>query len=201
MFSKWLFEQRSQRGQCPVEHRGTFVCLSFVCPSIRPSQASNLPSQAWNLPSQALNLSSRGLKFALTDLKSALSGLKSALSDLKYALPALSSFKSAILGLIWLIRPPRPQICPFWPQISPLKLQISWIRLQNNPLRPQMSRLRQDKCKSPWVLQDIVPFKVAALLPLTPITQSKLMGIADHILPFGDLFTFPFINICQERPN
>ena len=39
-----FFEQRTRRGQSPVEHRGT-----FVCPSVRPPSTS----QAWNLASQA----------------------------------------------------------------------------------------------------------------------------------------------------
>ena len=34
-----FFGQRPRRGQCPVEHRGTFVC-SFVCPSVRASPPS-----------------------------------------------------------------------------------------------------------------------------------------------------------------
>ena len=39
------------------------------------------------------------------------------------------------------------------------------------------------------VLQDFVPFRAAALLPLTPIhMQSRATGIAEHILPLGDLF-------------
>ena len=43
---------------------------------------------------------------------------------------------------------------------------------------------------SPCVLQDFVPFRAAALLPLKftlkMLKQGK--GIADHILPLGDLF-------------
>ena len=46
-------------------HRGTFVCLLFVCPSISPPQALS------------------GLKSALSGLKSALTGRKSALSGLE----------------------------------------------------------------------------------------------------------------------
>ena len=46
-----------------------------------------------------------------------------------------------------------------------------------------------DEQKSPCVLQDFVPFGAAALLPLQfTIMQSRATGIADHILPFGDLF-------------
>ena len=39
--------------------------------------------------------------------------------------------------------------------------------------------------KVPCVLQDFVPFGAAALLPLFqfPITQSRAMGIDDHMLP------------------
>ena len=48
---------------------------------------------------------------------------------------------------------------------------------------------RTDK-NSPRVLQDFVPFRAAALLPLKftlkMLKQGK--GIADHILPLGDLF-------------
>ena len=51
-----------------------------------------------------------------------------------------------------------------------------------------------DKQKSPCVLKDFVPFGAAALYPLTSvhivnftIIQSREMGIADHILPLGDL--------------
>ena len=49
---------------------------------------------------------------------------------------------------------------------------------------------RMDEQKSPCVLQDFVPFGAAALLPSLKftITQSRAKGIADHILPLGDLF-------------
>ena len=50
---------------------------------------------------------------------------------------------------------------------------------------------RTDKPKSPCVLQDFVPFGAAALLPLTLIhnqCKARATGIADHILPLGDLF-------------
>ena len=58
--------QRLGRGLNPVEHRGTFLCLSVCLP-------------------KALS----GLKSALSDLKSALSGLRSTLSGLKSALLSL----------------------------------------------------------------------------------------------------------------
>ena len=62
VLTSFFFKQRPQRGQSPVEHRGTFVFHS-VCPFVplRPSQTWNLPSQAWNLSSQAWNLSSQAL--------------------------------------------------------------------------------------------------------------------------------------------
>ena len=48
---------------------------------------------------------------------------------------------------------------------------------------------RTDEQKSPYVLQDFVPFGAAALLPLQfTIMQSWVTGMADHILPLGDLF-------------
>ena len=48
---------------------------------------------------------------------------------------------------------------------------------------------------SPCVLQDFVPFRAAALLPLKftlkMLKQGK--GIADHILPLGDLFPMKLV--------
>ena len=48
---------------------------------------------------------------------------------------------------------------------------------------------RTNERKSPCFLQDIDPFRAAALLPLTPFHNhaSRATGIADHILPLGDL--------------
>ena len=59
---------------------------------------------------------------------------------------------------------------------------------------------RTDKQKSPCVLQDIVPFGAAALLPLTPFHNhaSRATGIADHILQLGDLFLPLFL--CFSLP-
>ena len=83
-------------------HRGTFVCLLFVCPSISPPQALS------------------GLKSALSGLESAISGLKFTLSGLKPVLPGLES-PSQIQGL-------RGQISSVRGQISSLRGQISGLR-------------------------------------------------------------------------
>ena len=45
-----------------------------------------------------------------------------------------------------------------------------------------------EQTKVPCVLKDFVPFGAAALLSLQfTIMQSRARGIADHILPLGDL--------------
>ena len=58
--------------------------------------------------------------------------------------------------------------------------------------------------KSPCVLQDIVPFGAAALLPLTHNQAKQGKGIADHILPMGDLFScfsFSHNDTSSQAPN
>ena len=70
---------------------------------------------------------------------------------------------------------------------SYLKLLIDILRPYISLLRPQLRLLkafsqhlihflRQEKQNSPCVLQDIVPFGAAALLPLTPIHNHSKQG-------------------------
>ena len=111
----WVAGQRPQRGRCPVEHRGTFVCLSvcsfihspppdqaFPASNIRPLrppirllllQMSFLRSQ---IRHPSLKSAFSGFKSVLSGLNSVLSGLNSAVSGLK---SVLSDFKSALSSL------------------------------------------------------------------------------------------------------
>ena len=95
----WVFGQRLQREQCPVEHRGTYVCPSIL-PSVIPSIPLPIRPLRFEICLLSLKSALPALKFALSDQKSALAGLKSVLSRLKYVLPGLNSalldFKSAL---------------------------------------------------------------------------------------------------------
>ena len=71
----------------------------------------------------------------------------------------------------------------------------------------RMNKQMNGRMKVPCVLQDFIPFGAAALLPPTPIhaKQSRATGIADHILPLGDLFCTSqashILNQTFQTPN
>ena len=110
-----VFGQRPQWGQSPVEHRGTFVCLSirlsirlFVCPPIFLSPLSGLS----------------GIKPGLSGPKSGLSALESGLSALE---SGLSDFKSGLSGF----SPHRPLNSLLRPLIGSLRPQIVLLALKS----------------------------------------------------------------------
>ena len=153
-----LFGQRPRRGRSPVEHRGT-----FICPFVRPCA----------LPLKALS----GLKSALSGLESALSGLKFVLSDL---LPILSGLKSALPGLKSALSDSWPERADFRPERADFRPQRAW----------------GDGWTDGWT-NESPPVFYRTLSPSGPLPclsfrfttmQSMATGIADHVLPLGDLF-------------
>ena len=145
-----------------MEHRGLLIVRSFFCLFVPPSRFS-------------------GLKSALSGLKTAFLGLKSVLSELKLALAGLK------YGLSGLNSALRPRICAFRPPIYSLGLQITYLRPETSPLRLQIDLIRpQTSPLSP---------SASGLLPCFPsflftTLQSRATGIADHILPLGNLFYY-----------
>ena len=160
-----LFGQRLRRGHSPVEHRGTFVCHS-VCPFVPPQALSDLKS-------------------ALSGQKSALSGFESALSGLKYALSGLKSvlsgLKSVLLSLKSVLSGLKPALADSKPERADFRPERVNFRPERTDFRPEMAwgewtDGRIDERKSPCVLQDLVPFGAAVLLPPFPFHNHAKQG-------------------------
>ena len=118
--------------------------------------------------------------------------------------PQIWSLRAQIshLNLNLLLSGFKSVISPFNPQVSPLKLPIGIFRPYMSFLRPQFRLLNafsQPSIASHPLLQvgqTKVPLCSTGLRPLRSrcfpslqftITQSRATGIADHILPLGDL--------------
>ena len=68
---KWrIYRQRPQRGQNPVEHRGTFIVPSFIHSSVPPSGLSGFKSALSRLKStHQVKIHHSGLKSVFSNLK------------------------------------------------------------------------------------------------------------------------------------
>ena len=166
-----VFGQRPRRGRSPVEHRGT-----FVCPSVHPSP--------------------------LGSLRPEICPLRPEICSLRLQISPLSP-------QIWLLRPHISlQNSNLLSQASNLPFQIL-----NQPYQPSQAFYLPSKAIS-GLIAAISSFKAALsgrmnesppvfyrtsspsgplpcfLSPQFTIMQSRATGIADHILPLGDLFLF-----------
>ena len=132
-------------------------------------------------------------------IESALSGLNFALSGLKSALSGPLRPSQALCF------PSQPERADFRPERADFRPERAWGRRtdkRTNKSPPVFYRTLSpsgplpnkgtNKLKSSCVLQDIVPFGPLPCFPSLQFTirQSRATGIADHILPLGDLLLY-----------
>ena len=178
MFAFWAAVPKGTKS-CRTQRDFFLPVCSFVSPP-RPSQVWNLPSQAWNLPSQAWNLPSRSL-----NLPSQALNLPSQARNLPSQAWSLESAKA-------------------WE---------GWFQACKGRFQPERADFRPERVLGDWWTDGRTngwtdgwankspPVFYGTLSPLGPLPcflsfqfttmQSRATGIADQILPLGDLFSLP----------
>ena len=165
-----IFWAAAPKGMKSCRTQGTFVRL-FVCSSIR-SSFSGLKSALSGLRSAF-----SGLIFALSGQKPVLSGLKSTLSFLESALSDSRQERADF----------RPKRADFRPERTDFRPERAW--------GVQSTDGQTDRRMNEWKNESPVFYRTSS--PLGPLPclsfrftsmQSRATGIADHILPLGDLF-------------